>query len=284
MQFWQAIAFTEPDQLVDFARAAEEIGFAGVATGDHFVTPARIDAEYPYSADGKPWVRPEDSTPEPLMLAAALAQVTQRLRFMVTVYILPMRELFSAAKQISTAGVLTGNRVDLGVGVGWMREEFELTGSDFPTRGRRCDEMLEVIGKLLQGGMVEHRGEFYSFAPCQMSPVPSEPVPIIVGGHTPAAFRRAARHAGWLAAHYDVQDVPPLVEQYRKECARAGRADIGRVVVAINDLKERDQVQRLEDAGVSDVINMPLVFRGLSTSSLQAKRDAMETFAQRFMR
>ncbi|MBW2422155.1 MAG: TIGR03619 family F420-dependent LLM class oxidoreductase [Deltaproteobacteria bacterium] len=284
MDFWQAIAYTELDQLTGFARLAEGLGFTGVTAGDHFITPARIDSPYPYTDDQKPWVRPDDPSPDPLILAGALAQVTTRLRFMVTVYILPMRDPIAAAKAISTTAALSNNRLVLGVGIGWMKEEFQAAGHDFHTRGRRCDEALEVVQKLLRGDMVEHHGEFYDFPPIQMCPVPTRPVPILIGGHSEAAFRRAARYDGWQGAHYDVDEIPPLIERFEKARVQAGRSDSPRqVVVAVNELSDTDQCKRLEDAGVTGVIFMPPTFRGVYASSLETKRQAMEETAERLI-
>lgn len=280
MEFWQAIAFTEPDQLVDFAQCAESLGFTGVTAGDHFCTPARIESLYPYTEDRKPWVLPDSPVPDPLMLAAALAQCTERLRFMPTAYILPMREPLVAAKQIASAAVLSRNRVVLGVGVGWMQEEFAAVGQDFHTRGRRCDEALEVLATLFQGGMVEYHGEFYDFPPLQMSPVPDEPVPILIGGHSPAALRRAARHDGWIGSHYDLADVPGHMERFQKARVEIGRSSgSAQAVIALNHAVDVDDLRRLEDAGITGVIQMPLLYEGQPTSSFEAKRAAMERFA-----
>lgn len=284
MEFWQAIAFTEPNQLVDFARLAETLGFDGVTTGDHFVTPEKIQSPYPYTKDQVPWVRAEDAAPDPLILTAALAQVTEKLRFMVTVYILPMREPISAAKSIASAAVLSNNRLVLGVGVGWMREEFAATGFAFEHRGRRCDEQLEVMQALLRGGMVEHSGEFFAFPRVQMCPVPTAPVPVLIGGHSEPAFRRAARHGGWLGAHYDVEEIPPLVRRFHETLDEAGKAGEPRqIVVALNDLSSVDQLFELDRIGVTAVINMPLTFRGHPASSLDQKQASMEQFAEHFM-
>lgn len=287
MEFWQAIAHTETDQLVDVARLAEELGFGAVTVGDHFVTPARIDSPYPYTADQVPWIAPEDSMPDPMVLAAAIAQVTRSLRTFVTCYVLPMREPLSAAKAVSSAAVLSGNRLILGVGVGWMREEFTLVGQDFSTRGRRCDEMLEILAKLLGGGMVEHHGEFYDFPPVQMSPVPDRPVPILIAGHSDAAFRRASRFDGWSAAHYAADEVPALVARFRKIWNGSGRNASGRanrppqVAVALEREPSLDECKRLEDAGVTSIIHMPLTFHGEATSTFERKRAALERFAER---
>ncbi len=280
MEFWQAIAHTESDQILDVARLAEELGFGAVTVGDHFVTPARIDSPYPYTKDRVPWVDPEDSTPDPMVLAAAIAQVTRSLRFFVTCYVLPMREPFSAAKAVSSAAVLTGNRLILGVG--WMREEFDLVGQDYSTRGRRCDEMLEILAKLLGGGMVEHHGEFYDFPPVQMSPLPDLPVPILIAGHSDAAFRRASRFDGWSAAHYDAAEVPELVARFRRIWNASGRSqDRPLASVPLNHEPSLDDCKRLEDAGVTSLVNMPLTFHGEATSTLERKRAALERFAER---
>jgi probable F420-dependent oxidoreductase len=281
VEFWQAIAHTESDQLLDVARLSEEYGFTAVTTGDHFVTPARIESPYPYTQDERPWVDPEDSTPDPMVLAAAIAQVTRHLKFFVTCYVLPMRDPFAAAKAISTAAVLTGNRLILGVGVGWMREEFELTGHDFRNRGRRCDEMLEILGRLLGGGMVEFHGEYYDFAPVQMVPVPDAPVPILIAGHSDAAFRRGARYDGWSAAHYDVARATPLVERFRRTWREAGRSGDPIITLPLDHEPSLDDCKRLEDIGVTAIINMPLTFKGEATSSLERKRAELESYAER---
>ena len=282
MEFWQAISHTEPDQILEVARAAEELGFTAVSTGDHFVTPRRIDSPYPYTKDRVPWVRPEAATPDPMVLAAAIAQATARLRLFVTCYVLPMREPFHAAKAISSAAVLSRGRLVLGVGVGWMREEFALVGQDFATRGRRCDEMLEILRKLFAGGMVEHSGEFYSFAPVQMSPVPDAPIPILIAGHSDAAFRRAARFDGWSASHYPAAEVPALAARFRRIWKEAGRgAERPLVAVPLEHEPSLDDCRRLEDAGVTAIVNMPLSFLGEGASTLARKRAAMEGFAER---
>ena len=280
MEFWQAIAFTEADQLTDFARCAEACGFDGVTSGDHFCTPAEIRSPYPYTADRKPWVLPEAPVPDPLMLAAALAQVTERLRFMPTAYVLPMREPLVAAKSIATAAVLSKGRLVLGVGVGWMKEEFQAAGQDFHTRGRRTDEALELIATLFRGGMQEHHGAFYDLPRLQISPVPSQPVPILIGGHSEAAFRRAARFDGWIGSHYDANEARHHVERFRKLRAELGLEGAApQAVVALEKATDVDELRRLEDAGITGVIQMPLLYDGQPSPSFDAKRSAMERFA-----
>ena len=132
---------------------------------------------------------------------AAMAAVTERLRFATSVYILPLRSPFQVAKTLATAAVLSGNRVVLGTGAGWMREEFDIMGVDFKTRGKRFDESIEVCRKLWKGGMVEHHGEFFDFPALQMAPAPTETVPVWIGGVSNVALRRAGTIGdGWLGS------------------------------------------------------------------------------------
>jgi alkanesulfonate monooxygenase SsuD/methylene tetrahydromethanopterin reductase-like flavin-dependent oxidoreductase (luciferase family) len=139
MQFWQSVARTPPAQLVPLARLAEALGFEGVTMADHLVRPHSIRSRYPYAENGR--MATDESTPylEPWQLSTFLARVTTRLRFMPYVYVPALRDPFSIAKAISTAAILSGNRVLVGIGVGWMEEEFALVGREFRGRGRRTD-------------------------------------------------------------------------------------------------------------------------------------------------
>jgi len=222
MEFWQSVAQTEMDQLIEIAKFAEEFGFTGITVSDHLVKPREIRTHYPYTDDGRPFWAAEDPFPDPWVLIAAMAQETTRLRFMTYVFVLPMRDPFNVAKAVSTAAVLSNNRVVLGVGVGWMEEEFTLTGQAFQGRGRRTDEMIEIIAKLLSGEMVEHRGEFYDFPPVQMAPAPSRRVEVRVGGHTAASFRRAAHNDGWLGLNYPPAELEGIIQQIQEERIRKG--------------------------------------------------------------
>ena len=192
MEFWQAIARTEVDQLVPVACLAEKLGFAGVTMSDHVVRFRAGASRYPYAGTGRMAMDETAPYPDPWVLCGALARATQRLRFMTYVYIPALRDPFSVAKAISTAALVSNDRVLMGVGVGWMEEEFALLERPFRQRGRRTDEMLDVIRKLFSGEMVEHHREFYDFDPVQMAPAPLRRPPILVGGHSPGALRRAA--------------------------------------------------------------------------------------------
>ena len=142
MKFWQSLAFVELDQMVELAQFCEELGFHGVSYGDHLVTTQQQVDDYQYRDDGNIFWNPSTHWPDLWVMTSALAQATQRLHFLSTVYILPLREPVSVAKALSTAAYLSNNRITLGVGVDWQKAEFDMVGQDFHTRGKRTNEMV----------------------------------------------------------------------------------------------------------------------------------------------
>src|ERR1700677_830505 len=168
LKFWQAVTWMEPEQMLDVARFAEALGFSGLMLGDHGVFPENIRTRYPYSADGKPPMAPDSYYPDCWASIGAMAAVTTRIRFSVGVYVLPLRNVFEVARAAGTLSILSANRFILGVGTGWMKEEFDVYGVDFHTRGKRYDEMITVLRKLWAGGMVEHHGELIDFPRLQI--------------------------------------------------------------------------------------------------------------------
>jgi probable F420-dependent oxidoreductase len=222
--------------------------------------------------------------PDCWVVSAALAQVTQRLRFMTSVYVLPMRDPFTATKAITTAAVLSGERLMVGVGVGWMEEEFALTGQAFAGRGRRTDEMIEILRKLCSGEMEEHHGEFYDFGPVQMQPVPSRCPPVLIGGHSPVALRRAARADGWIGVNYDLPrafEVLGELATARREAGRSNRPF--EAAVSLNVEPDRDECRRLEDAGATILFNPPLGIPKAAATPLEEKLSVVARFAERLI-
>ncbi len=280
MRFWQALSFTETEQLVPLARVAEEVGFDGVLLSDHVFFPEKLGSRYPYSEDGAPPFGPDAEFPEPWAAISAMAAVTRRLQLGTSVYLAPLRHPLEVAKSVATAAVLSGGRVMLGVGLGWIREEYAQLGRDFRTRGRRLDEMIEVLRRVWAGGMVEHHGRFYDFDRLQLSPAPPGPIPIYVGGDSPAALRRAARLGdGWLGSGHDPAALPGLVQELARLRREAGRdAAPFDCAAAVTAPPDADLFRRLEDEGVSSVIQVPPVFTIGPGASLDAKRAALERY------
>ena len=188
-----------PEGLQTLLRRAETLGFHSVVIADHVVFPVRIASKYPYTVSGA--FPGTGDTLEQLTLAAFVAAHTERLRLVTSVMILPHRHPVLAAKMLATIDVLSRGRLTVGVGVGWLREEFEALGApDFARRGVASDEILTIFKTLWKGAPASFTGEFFRFAElrCLPAPVQKPHPPIWIGGHSRAALRRAARHGdGW---------------------------------------------------------------------------------------
>jgi probable F420-dependent oxidoreductase len=280
VRFCFATTWSDPTHYVAMARTADECGWWAAACSEHVVNPEHIRSPYPYTETGERRWEPFSPWPDPWVSIAAMAAVTERLRFFTNVYVLPLRTPFVVAKTVGTAALLSGNRVALGVGMGWMEDEFDLLEQPFRRRGKRGDEMLEVITKLWAGGWVEHHGEFYEFDRLEMSPAPSERVPVYVGGLSDAALRRAARHDGWISDLQTTDELAAVVATLRRYRDELGRGDEEFAVVgSASDAFDVDGYRRLEDAGVTHLLTMPWVFYSGFTSDLGEKVDGIRRFA-----
>ena len=152
MKFYVSTAFLDTREAVEIAKAADDLGYHGMAIPDHVINLETLKTPYPYTKDGKRRWEAFTDWPDPWVMIGAVALVTSRLRFVTTVYLPAMRDPYSAAKAIGTAAVLASGRLELGIGVGWCREEFELLGQQFERRGKRTDEMLELMKALWSPG------------------------------------------------------------------------------------------------------------------------------------
>jgi len=287
MKFWQMLTWMEPEQMVDVARFAEEVGFEGVMLGDHGVFPRDVKSVYPYSADGKPPMAPDSWYPDCWVSIAAMAAVTQRLKFSVSVYVLPLRNPFEVARATGSLDIFSKGRFILGIGAGWMKDEFDIYGIDFHTRGKRMDEMVTILRKFWQGGMVEHRGEFFNFEPLEISPAPGRPVPIFTGGSNPVALKRAAyRGDGWIGAGNTPDEVPAILAELTRLRREAGREQLPfETVIGLKTPPDVDTFKRLEQQGMTAGVSYPFMFSlGSRTSTLDQKKRAMEQFAEQIIR
>jgi probable F420-dependent oxidoreductase len=286
MKFWQSLAFVEMEQMVELARFCEDLGFHGVSYGDHLVTTQDQVDEYLYRDDGNVLWNPDTHWPDPWVMSAALAQATTTLQFLSTIYVLPLRDPLSAAKALSTAAYMSGDRITLGAGVGWQKAEFEMVGQDFHTRGKRADEMLEIITGLMSGQMTEFKGKHYELPAVKMSPGTHKPVPIMIGGYAPAAMRRACRFDGWMATSHEEAEIYPLIEtlnETRRELNCAEKPfDIWTGVQNPGDGTH----QRLAEAGVTMVNGCNFLTEdGRTTlSNIDDKKRRLEAFAAQFLK
>ncbi len=281
MKFVLSSAFCPLDQLCDVAQAADEAGFGAISISDHLVHPEKLETPYPYTEDGEPRWPAFTDWPDPWVAIGAMGAVTERLRFISTVYVLPMRSPIQVAKTVATASVLSGGRVVLGIGAGWMREEFALMGQSFERRGARMNEQIEVIRTLWRGGYVEHHGEFYDFAPLEMSPVPPAAVPIWVGGFSQPAKRRAATLAdGWISDLHTSEELVGHLEDVHAMRREAGRdADPFEVIAAVSDVYTLDGYRRMQDLGIDYLQTVPWMLYGLTGETIAEKREGIARFA-----
>lgn len=277
MQFWQVISFSEPEQLLEIARGAEEAGFDGVLLSDHLFFPGDLRSRYPYSEDGKPMFDGTMPFPDPWTAIAAMAAVTTRLRFGTMVYILPLRHPLEVAKAVGTAALLSNGRVLLGTGAGWIREEYDALGVDFATRGRRYDEMIEVMRKAWTGAMALHRGACFDLGRFQMSPAPPAPVPIAIGGASGVALRRAARLGdGWIGTGQTPDEALALLGRLAELRREAGRASQPfEAIVPLTTPPDADTIARLAAAGMTATTAWPFLYTLGPGSTAAQKRDAM---------
>ncbi|MAG31172.1 MAG: LLM class F420-dependent oxidoreductase [Deltaproteobacteria bacterium] len=286
MKFWQSVTCAETEQLCDIARFAEDLGFWGLVGADHALYPKRMSPSYPYSESGLPPQTAESEYPDMWTSFAAMAAVTTNVKFVCGVYVLPVRNPIEVAKQAATLAILSQGRFVLGVGSGWMREEFDIYGIDFASRGRRMDEMIEVMQGLWTGEFFEYPGEFFDFDPIVIRPVSSWPIPIYFGGAAPVALRRAARVGdGWLNTGNTPEEVPAVLAELARLREQAGRADLAfDTLIGVYADPDVDLFRRLEDAGMTSGIHLPfwLAFDGPST--LDQKKKLMEEFAERILR
>ena len=286
MQYTCAIPMCPIDQLIEIAKTAEEVGFDNIALPDSIFYMEKQSADYPYTADGsRMW---DENTPwvDPLIAAGAMGAVTSTLRFYTNVMKLGSRNPVLMARQVGSVANLTKNRFGFGVGIGWAPEEFEWCGQPYAKRGKRVDEMIEVIKLLLAGGMVEFHGEFYDFERLQMSPAPTEPVPFYVGGHTDVALKRAARVGdGWTSAMLTCEQLAEIIDKIKKLLTENGRADDPFEFQAVCiDKFDIDGHRDLVAAGVTDNIVMPWVFDGLGFDApLDKKQDSLKRYAETYI-
>jgi probable F420-dependent oxidoreductase len=265
VRFHQSVTFLPTRQIVPLALACDELGYGGMYISDHLFNPRQLESRYTYSVreDGAPGWESETPWPDPMCVISAMAGATSNLVFTTGVYIAPARDLITVAKSVGTAAVLSDNRVRLGVGVGWCKEEFDQTGQDFANRGKRLDEMITALRALWQGGWVEFHGQYYDVPECQMEPAPTQPVPIIGGGHSPVALRRTAELCdGWIAAGaYDEEEAWVHLGELREALAKAGRADEDfTIYLSLNVRPTVDLYRRFADAGVTDFVCAPWMF------------------------
>ena len=285
MRFSYAETFCNPEFLAPLARAAEDAGYDSFVVPDSVIFPAESDTKYPYTVDGDRAFLEDKPIIEPFTLVPYLAAQTSRIRFTTFVLKLAIRPPVLVAKQAAGIAVLSDNRLRLGVGISPWPEDFAAMQLPWEERGVRMNEAIDIVRGLTNGGWFEYHGKLLEIERLKICPVPSKPIPILVGGHAEPALRRAARQGdGWIHAGGDPAELSRMlarVHDLRKEYGRDNEPF--EVHVISLDAFTVDGVRRLQDLGVTDAIvgfRYPYTTEP-DTQSLEEKIDALESFAER---
>jgi probable F420-dependent oxidoreductase len=248
--------------MARIAARAEALGFESVWVPEHLVFPTEIRSRYPYAADGVPPVRVDTPHLDPLILLTHIAAATRTIRLGTNIYLLPLRHPLLTARLAVSVDVLSGGRLTLGVGVGWLREEFEAVGVDFESRGARTRECVRALKTLWTEAAPEHHGRFFDFGPVRFEPKPVQRphLPIVFGGETEAALKRAAALGdGWYGVGHTPETARRQVDALAVLRAAAGRADSPFEITVSpgTGRPTRDDVARFADAGVDRLVVLP---------------------------
>lgn len=286
MRFTYAEAMTQATYYAPLAQAAEAAGYTSMTVADSLIYPEESDSTYPYTDTGdREFLQGKDFI-ETMVLCAHLFAVTSTLRLTPFVLKLPVRPPVLVAKQASSVAFLSGNRLGLGVGLSPWPDDFKALGVPWERRGKRMDECMDILRGLTSGEFFGYFGEFYEIEPLQQRPAPTEPIPLLVGGHADAALRRAVRKGdGWMHAGGDGEELDRLLTrlaEIRKEEGDTRGPDEFEVHVISYDAYTPDGVKRLEDKGVTDCIvgfRVPYI-KGPDTEPLETKIKHLEQYAE----
>lgn len=286
MRFTLMLGLGGYEDYLDIARVAEEAGWHTISMPDSLFFPKSTESEYPYNdteavrnfLDGMPVV-------EPFVAMASMAAVTSTIRFCPGVMKVPARHPLLMAKSLSSLAAVSGDRISLGAGISPWKEDLEYNNVTWEGRGRRLDECIEVIRGAMSGEYFEYHGEFYDFGPIKMAPVPSKPVPIIIGGHAKPALRRAARIGdGWMSANADYDVLADLVAQLQAFRGEYGTDERDDFEIQLMDQTARslDDYRRLIDLGVTEALATPWNAYDARLDKA-TKLDGIKRFAEQFI-
>ena len=257
MKFAYHPTMCNPAFYLELAKTAEEAGFNTITFPDSICYPKECDSTYPYNDDGSREFL--DGVPflEPFSIIPALAAVTNTLEFSTSVYKLAPRQAVTTAKFVTSLGVITNNRFHFGVGVSPWYEDFLATGERWEKRGKRMDEQIAILKGLMNGDYFSFKGEFYDIPEIKLCPAPTVPVPILIGGHSDLALKRAAKLGdGWISAGVTIDEAKTMIgkiNQYRDEFGTRSHPNYQFQIMSEAGYSA-DGVKKLQEFGVTEVI------------------------------
>jgi probable F420-dependent oxidoreductase len=253
VKFIANISMCDPTFYAPLAQVAEEAGFDTIAVPDSIAYPKESSSTYPYNFDGTREFLENKPFIEPIVAISAMAAVTTTIEFHTFVLKMPIRHPVLYAKEATSLAVLSGNRFVLGVGSSPWPDDYEIVQLPWAGRGGRFDECIDIIRGLAAGGYFEFHGEFYDFPAIKMEPVPSAPIPVLIGGHADANLRRAARLGdGWMGAGGTIDDLVPMIDRMNDLRREYGREHEPFAIYATTpESFTADGIKRLEGLGVT---------------------------------
>ncbi len=259
MKFGIALGMLHPSAFEDVAVEADRLGFESVWFPEHLIFPVDMSGS-PFPGQDHPPVPPETPLYDAFSMLSFFAAKTNQIRLGTNIFLLALRHPFTAARAIQTLDILSQGRAEIGIGVGWLRREWSVTGIDPATRGRRLDEALEICKKLWTEPVIEHSGEFFQFEKVMFEPKPVQKPhpPIHVGGESEAALRRAARVGdGWLGLHHTPETAAKPIARIQALRTEYGTEAGDFEMIVGGHLESRDDVKRWEDVGATRLIGRP---------------------------
>jgi probable F420-dependent oxidoreductase len=257
----------DPDFIVRYAQLVESLGFESLWTIDHAVMHAQYDSRYPYKSTGKTPLPADANMPDPLIMMSLIAGVTKTIRLGTAMLILPQRHPIILAKEVATLDQYAKGRITLGIGVGWVEEEVATMKQDFTDRGRRANEWIEIMKTLWTEGVSEFDGDYFQFKGVISNPKPAQSggVPLMIGGHSPAAARRAGRYGDEFYPHWSTrgpnkEELERLMPSVMESAERAGRpANAVRLTLtSTSDAKTaRETAEFCAELGAERVVVLP---------------------------
>ena len=287
MRFTYIESMCNPEFYVPLTQAAEAAGFHTFAMPDSIIYPKESDTKYPYTADGDREFLEDKPIIDPFSLIAYLGAVTSKIRFLPFVMKLPVRNPVLATKTATSIAVLINNRFDWGIGLSPWPEDYTATQTLWEKRGNRFDEMIAIIRGLSGGEYFEFNGEFYQVPALKLCPTPTQPIPLIIGGHSDAALKRAAlKGDGWAHAGGDTAELAKMINRLHALRKEYGREQLPFSIHASSiECFSIDGVKKLADLGVTDLLIgfQNTYTKEKDTQSLEQKLAMLQGYAEKII-
>jgi probable F420-dependent oxidoreductase len=285
MRFSYQVGMCDSDHYIPLAKAAEAAGYHGITIPDSVCYPQEASSKYPYNADGSREFLEAVPFIESLIGVASMAAVTEHIRFATFVYKLAIRQAAIVAKQVLSINSISNNRFDFGVGISPWEEDFAVAQVPWEKRGKRLDEQIAILRGLEGGDYFGFEGELHSMPANKMNPVPTQHTPILIGGHTEPALKRAARNDGWMCAGADLQQLTTYITRINQLREELGTADQPyKIYTTGQDAFTREGIEKLEAIGVTDVIiGFRDVYNQEPDKPLPEKIDMLNWYASEFI-